>query len=81
MATELQISPEKIRVDQTVQSYGVDSMQVVTVIAGLEDWLGFRFGSNPLEDHATIEALAEESARLAALKPSSGDRESPRLPP
>ena len=66
VAAELQISPEKIQTDQPVYSYGIDSMQVVTVIAEFEDWLGFRFDGNPLEDHPTIEALAVEGASRAA---------------
>jgi len=41
---------------------GIDSMQVVSILAGLEDRLGFRFQSNPLEDHATIESLSQFAA-------------------
>lgn len=62
VAEALEISPDEIEVDRPVQSYGVDSMQAVTIIAGLEDWLHIRFESNPLEDHPTIESLARFAA-------------------
>ena len=62
IAAELSLSVDQIPTDQPILSLGVDSMQVVTVVAELEDWLGFQFQSNPLEDHATIEALSQFAA-------------------
>jgi len=59
IAEELNLDPGKIQIDRPLYSFGVDSMQVVTLIAELEDWLGIRFESNPLEDHPTIASLAE----------------------
>ena len=64
LAAELNISPDRINVDLPILSSGIDSMQVVSVVAKLEDWLGFRFSENPLEDHATIEALSLYVANL-----------------
>ncbi|MEO2036128.1 MAG: acyl carrier protein [Planctomycetaceae bacterium] len=62
IAGELGMSPDRIQSDRPILSYGVDSMQVVTIVAGLEDWLGFRFQSNPLEDHPTVESLSRFAA-------------------
>ena len=64
LANELQISSDRINIVQPILSYGIDSMQVVVIVARLEDWLGFRFSSNPLEDHPTIESLALFVAEL-----------------
>jgi len=68
LAHELQINPEKIAIDQPILSCGIDSMQVVTFVAKLEDWLGVRFSSNPLEEHSTIEALSQHVADMAGTR-------------
>ena len=62
IARELEIDSERITADESILSFGIDSMQVVTIVAGLEDWLGFRFRSNPLEEHPTIRGLAQFAA-------------------
>ena len=59
LAEELQVAPDEIRVDEPILAQGIDSMHVVAIVAQLEDWLGIRFSSNPLEDFPTIEALAQ----------------------
>ncbi|MCC7337166.1 MAG: acyl carrier protein [Pirellulaceae bacterium] len=65
LAEELKIDREKIKVDQPILSFGIDSMQIVVVVAKLEDWLGFRFPSNPLEDYSTIEELSQYVADMS----------------
>jgi acyl carrier protein len=64
LAEELQIGPEKITTDQPIVSFGIDSVQVVSIVAQLEDWGGFRFSENPLDDYPTIEALSRFVAGL-----------------
>jgi len=64
LAEELQVSREKIKVDQPMLSFGIDSVQVVSIVAQLEDWGGFRFSENPLDDYPTIEALSQHVAGL-----------------
>ncbi|MCA9012066.1 MAG: acyl carrier protein [Planctomycetaceae bacterium] len=64
IAEELRVDPEGIRVDQPLLSHGIDSMQVVSIVAKLEDWLSIRFAGNPLEDYSTIEQLAQHVAEL-----------------
>jgi len=59
LAAEAAVDPAQIDIHQPIASYGVDSMQVVSLLAGLEDRLGFRFSTNPLDDHPTIAALAQ----------------------
>jgi len=58
LAEELKLPAERIDRDQPIAAYGIDSMQVVALLAQLEDWLGFRFSSNPLDDHPTVAELA-----------------------
>ncbi|MGD9855099.1 MAG: acyl carrier protein [Planctomycetaceae bacterium] len=66
LASELKITPDRINVDQSILAHGIDSMHVVAVVAQLEDWLGVRFSSDPLEDHPSIVELSESLARLVA---------------
>ena len=68
LSHELQINPEKIAIDKPILSCGIDSMQVVTFVAKLEDWQGLRFSSNPLEDYSTIEALSQHVADMAGKR-------------
>ena len=53
---------EPIDFHEPIVGYGLDSMHVVALAADLEDWLGIRFGENPLVDHPTIDALAKHLA-------------------
>jgi acyl carrier protein len=58
LAREKEIPPGQIDADQPILSLGIDSVQIVTMMAKLEDWGGFRFHGNPLEDRATVAELA-----------------------
>ncbi|HUP80600.1 MAG TPA: acyl carrier protein [Pirellula sp.] len=68
LAHELQVDPEKIAIGQPILSCGIDSMQVVTFVAKLEDLLGVRFSTNPLEDHSTIKALSQHVADMLGTR-------------
>lgn len=63
LAAELQVAPETIKVDQPILAQGVDSMHAVAIVAKLEDWLGVRFTSDPLEEAPSIAALARSLAQ------------------
>ena len=64
LAEELRIDRSRIRADQPILSFGIDSVHIVSLMAKLEDWGGFRFSGNPLEDHETIAALSDYVAGL-----------------
>jgi myxalamid-type polyketide synthase MxaE and MxaD len=65
------IAPADIDAEAPFRRYGLDSVAVVTLAADLETWLGYRFRSNPLDEHPTIAALARFLAdELAADKNS-----------
>lgn len=65
IAEQLQIVPQRVQPDQPILASGIDSMQVVSVVAGLEDWLGFRFSANPLDDDPTIRQLSQRVSEIA----------------
>jgi acyl carrier protein len=78
------VLPQDIDPREPIRRYGLDSVALVTFTTDLEDWLAtpgqptgeplprYRFHSNPLDDHPTVEALAaflaQETAK--ATKPT-----------
>jgi acyl carrier protein len=54
-----ELDPAELDVQEPILRYGLDSVNLVVLAADLEEWLGFRFRENPLNDHRTIEALAQ----------------------
>jgi acyl carrier protein len=54
----LRIAPGELDPREPIVRYGLDSVTLVAFAGDLEEWLGYRFHGNPLEDHPTIEALA-----------------------
>jgi myxalamid-type polyketide synthase MxaE and MxaD len=60
------VPPQDIDVHEPFLRYGLDSVAVVTLAADLETWLGYRFRSNPLDEHPTIAALARFLAEQTA---------------
>lgn len=63
LGERLQEDPATIDRDASLISLGLDSMQYVVIVGELEDWLGCRFASNPLEHYRTIRALSAFIAR------------------
>jgi myxalamid-type polyketide synthase MxaB len=53
------VPPEQIDTQEPLLRLGLDSVGVVTLAADLENWVGYRFRENPLEQYPTIHALAE----------------------
>lgn len=66
LSTLTGLAPEEIRVNEPVIRLGLDSVAVVTLATELEAWLGYRFRTNPLDDHPTIKALARFLAQQIA---------------
>jgi acyl carrier protein len=52
------LAPAEIDPRAPLRRFGLDSVMLVSFATDLEEWLGYRFHSNPLDDHPTIEALA-----------------------
>jgi acyl carrier protein len=60
------VRPEEIDVRRPIRRYGLDSVALARLAFGLEDWLGYRFQENPLDQHPTIEALSQYLAKQVA---------------
>jgi acyl carrier protein len=52
------VAPQEMDPREPMRRYGLDSVALVAFATDLEEWLGYRFRSNPLDDHPTMEALA-----------------------
>jgi acyl carrier protein len=59
MANELHVTQSEIRVDQPILASGIDSVKTVSLMSDLEDWAGFRFPQNPLDNDPTPTQLAQ----------------------
>ena len=57
-----------VDVQAPVETAGLDSVQWLVLTADLENWLGFRFRSDPLDACPTIAALARFVADEAAAR-------------
>jgi acyl carrier protein len=68
ISTLANVPAQEIDVRGPFLRYGLDSVATITLVSDLESWLDYRFRENPLEDHKTIESLAQylaaESARV-----------------
>lgn len=51
-------TPREIDPHEPIRRYGLDSVTLVAFISDLEEWLGYRFHSNPLTEDSTLETLA-----------------------
>jgi acyl carrier protein len=72
------LAPPELDPREPIQRYGLDSVALVAFATDLEEWVGYRFRSNPLEDHPTVEALAaflaDEMAKAAHQQEKHDDR-------
>ncbi len=67
LVRQMNISPEQIEPEKKLTAYGLDSLQLISLVGQLEEWLGCRFTSNPLALHSSIGALSRFiAARVAA---------------
>lgn len=59
LVRELNVDAATLDPDKRLTNYGVDSLQMISLIGQLEAWLGCRFASNPLERYSSISALSQ----------------------
>ena len=52
------IPPDEVDVEAPIERAGLDSIQMLVMTGDLENWLGFRFRDDPLDEFPTIAALA-----------------------
>jgi acyl carrier protein len=58
LASMLNASPSEIDPDERLGTYGLDSVEAVSLAAELSDWVGVLITTTDLWDHNTINALA-----------------------
>lgn len=58
LSHELKVDPSEIDPEKRLSAYGLDSLQLISMVGQLEEHLGCRFTSNPLPLHPTIGALS-----------------------
>jgi acyl carrier protein len=66
------MEPREIDPHEPFTRHGLDSVALVTLAAGLEKWLGYRFRSNPFEDHPTVASLSRFLAEQVTRWPKPG---------
>lgn len=59
LAEELSLDPSSIEVSEPLTRYGLDSIDAVTLVGDLEDWLDLELPSTLFWDHPTIEKSAQ----------------------
>lgn len=55
LAKQLSLAPQSIKVEEPLTRYGLDSIDSVTIVGDMEDWLGVDLPSTLLWDYPTIE--------------------------
>jgi acyl carrier protein len=65
LVEEIGIAAEEIDVRAPFESYGLDSMIMVSLTGELEDWLGWQLSPNLLYEYTSIEALSQHLAQEA----------------
>lgn len=68
IADVLNIKPEEVDTTLSFERYGLDSADIVGVMADLEDWLGYEIGDPTLMyEYPTIEELSQRLANVNAV--------------
>ena len=60
----LEVSPDDLDPQQPISSYGLDSISAVTLSVQLEEELGVELETAVLQEHPTLEGLAEHLAGI-----------------
>lgn len=56
---QLRVQPQAINVQDPFTRFGLDSIQVVSLVVSLEEWLGYELLPDLLERHPTISSLSQ----------------------
>ena len=59
LAEQLSLEPENIKVSEPLTRYGLDSIDAVTLVGDLEDWLDLELPSTLFWDYPTIDESAQ----------------------
>lgn len=70
IAKQLKIKPETIKVTEPLTRYGLDSIDSVTIVGDMEDWLDTELPSTLLWDNPTIEKAAKYLVEEEEVSPA-----------
>jgi len=59
LAERLKITPDEVNLEKKLTSYGLDSIDVMTMVGDLEDWLDIELPSTLFWDYETINDVAD----------------------
>ncbi|MBW4520424.1 MAG: acyl carrier protein [Scytolyngbya sp. HA4215-MV1] len=71
IATQLSIPAANIKVSEPLTRYGLDSIDSVTIVGDLEDWLGEDLPSTLLWDYPTIAKAASYLVEEIGVSPAA----------
>ncbi|MGL5804578.1 MAG: acyl carrier protein [Xenococcaceae cyanobacterium] len=77
LAEQLSLDPNSINVTESLTRYGLDSIDAVTMVGDLEDWLDLEFPSTLFWDYPTIEKSANYLAENFDISAALSNSESP----
>ncbi len=87
LASELKLSPQEIRNDESLLNYGMDSVNAIMLVGDLEDRLGGKLPPTLVWDFPTIDGLvgklvAESAAMVSdgSVAPTSGQAKPDAMP-
>jgi acyl carrier protein len=69
IAEQLKIGADTIKVTEPLTRYGLDSIDSVTIVGDMEDWLDTELPPTLLWDHPTIEKAAQYLVEEAGVSP------------
>lgn len=78
IAQNLSLAPESINVGESLTRYGLDSIDAVTLVGDLEDWLDTELPDTLLWDYPTIDKAAQylvSECDVSALISGGGEPE------
>ncbi|OKH26186.1 phosphopantetheine-binding protein [Hydrococcus rivularis NIES-593] len=73
LSEQLSLDPKTISVTEPLTRYGLDSIDAVTMVGDLEDWLDLELPSTLFWDHPTIEKSAQYLCENFDLSSALGD--------
>jgi acyl carrier protein len=71
IAKQLNTKAQSIKVSEQLTRYGLDSIDSVTIVGEMEDWLGTELPSTLLWDYPTIEKAAQYLASEMGISPTA----------
>lgn len=77
IAKQLGIATKTIKVDEPLTRYGLDSIDSVTIVGDMEDWLGSELPSTLLWDYPSIEKAANYLVNEVGVSPAASAASEP----